>query len=149
MNIKRDKRDKLFSNLVRERAGWSCERCLKYFPEDHRNGLECSHFFTRSRKSIRWFPDNAAAHCTGCHTTLGGNPWEFADWIRDYLGPQRSSILRARNSQLVHLKKHHLVEIHLNLKASWEHMQEQRAAGETGRLEFDDPMPEHLWGEKV
>ncbi len=144
MNIKRNKRDILFSNLVRERAEWRCERCDKYFPEGHRSGLECSHFFTRSRKSVRWHPLNAAAHCTGCHTHLGGNPMEFADWIRDHLGKQRSAVLRACSGQLTRLKKHDLAIIHVNLKASWEHMQHLRAVGETGRLEFDDPMPEHF-----
>lgn len=144
MKIRRDKRDILFSNLVRERAEWTCERCHKQFPEGHRNGLECSHFFTRSRKSVRWHPLNAAAHCTGCHTLLGGNPMEFADWIRDHLGRQRSAVLRACSGQLVRFKRHDLDDIHANLKASWAHMQARRAAGECGRLEFDDPLPEHF-----
>ncbi len=144
MNIRRDKRDKLFSLLIRERANNTCERCKTYYPEGNRSGLECSHFFTRSRKSIRWHPLNAAAHCTGCHTRLGGNPLEFADWIHTYLGKQQRAILRARNGQLLRLKKHDLADIHANLKASWQDMQARREAGETGRLEFESPYPEHL-----
>ena len=144
MNIKRTAPDIIFSNLVRERAEWSCERCHTYFPEGHRAGLEASHFYTRSRKSVRWSPLNCAAHCTGCHSSLGGNPMEFADWIREYLGPEKSAALIAQNRILMRLKRHDKREILANLKASWEHMQSCRCAGETGRLEFDDPYPEHL-----
>ena len=45
-------------------------------------------------------------------------------------------------AKIIHLKEHHKKEIHANLKASWEDMQSRREAGETGRIEFLDPMPE-------
>ena len=146
MNIKRTAPDIVFSNLVRERAEWTCERqsCSKYFPEGHRAGLECSHFYTRSRKSVRWSPLNACAQCTGCHSHLGGNPMEFADWIREYLGPEKSAALIVQNRIIMHLKRHDKREILANLKASLEHMQSCRRAGEVGRLEFSDPYPDHL-----
>ena len=69
---------------------------------------------------------------------------EFADWIRDHLAPQRSAALIVQNSQILRLKRHEKREILANLKASWEHMQSRRRAGEAGRLEFDDPYPEYL-----
>ena len=144
MNIKRTQPDIIFSNLVRERAEWTCERCHTYFPEGNRGGLECSHFYTRSRKSVRWAPNNAAAQCTGCHSHLGGNPMEFADWIREHLGPEKSAALIVQNRQSLQLKRYDKREILANLKASWEHMQSQRRAGEAGRLEFESPYPEYL-----
>lgn len=144
MKIKRDKRDILFSKLVRERANNTCECCDTYYPEGNRSGLECSHFFTRSRKSIRWHPLNAAAHCTGCHSHLGGNPIEFANWILSHLTPKDYLLLTALAGRIVPLKKHDLDDIHANLKASWEDMQARRASGETGRLEFESPYSEHL-----
>ncbi len=144
MNIRRDKRDKLFSDLVRERAEWRCERCGKYFPEGHRQGLECSHLFTRARKSGRWHPVAAVAHCTGCHSYLGGNPLEFAAWIESRLSPKDYLLLTTLAGKIVRLKKHDLADIHANLKASWQNMQARREAGETGRIEFDDPYPDHL-----
>ncbi len=144
MKIKRDKRDILFSMLVRERAEWACERCTTYFSEGNRSGLECSHFFTRSRKSGRWNPLAAAAHCTGCHKELGSNPIQFHRWILAHLGPKKTSQVEALSAKIIHLKKHHKEEIHANLKASWEDMQARRKAGETGRIEFDDPMPDDI-----
>ena len=51
-------------------------------------------------------------------------------------------ILQQKAEQVTPLKKHHKVEIYENLKASWEDMQARRESGETGRLEFSDPMPE-------
>jgi len=55
MKIKIDKRDKIFSLLVRERAGHVCERC----GVGRQAKLECSHIFSRTHRATRWHPDNA------------------------------------------------------------------------------------------
>ncbi len=136
--------DSLFSKLVRERANWTCERCGTYYPEGSRQGLDCSHFYTRSRRFVRWNPWNAAAHCVGCHSELGGNPVEFARWINDHLGWEKAGKLEVIANRPVRLKQHRLRDIKANLKASWEDMQARRKAGETGRIEFENPMPEGL-----
>lgn len=154
MKIRRDKRDILFSILVRERANWTCQVCGKFFPEGVRRGLECSHHFSRRKRSVRWDPSNASAHCMSCHQKLGENPVEFRDWISEELyrryrlsgGHLKMNSplddLSRRANQVVHLKKHHLEELYANLKASHAHMLAQRAAGESGWLEFEDPIPE-------
>lgn len=144
MKIRRDKRDALFSLLVRERAEWHCEACHRYFPEGDRRGLECSHFFSRRKRSVRWSPDNAAAHCFSCHQNLGENPIVFKKWIADYLGEKRLANLESRAQTIIRLKKHDLADIHANLKASFEDMAGRRKKGEWGRLEFIDPMPDYL-----
>ncbi len=149
MKVRRDKSDILYSLLVRERAGWACERCNARFSEHQRGGLECSHFYTRSRRSVRVHPLNSAAHCTGCHTWLGGNPLEFGKWIEAHLGTKKTLHLQTLSRQLVNLKKHDKADIHANLKASWEDMQARRKAGEAGRLEFEDPMPDDVWARAV
>ncbi len=86
MKVRRDPLDDLFSKLVRERANWCCEKCGKYHPEGTRRSLHCSHFFSRRKRSTRWDPRNAAAHCFKCHQELGENPIEFTKWIKAYLG---------------------------------------------------------------
>lgn len=137
--MKRDKHDAAFSNLVRERADWHCENCKKYYPEGARAGLECSHFFTRSRKSTRWHPLNAAAHCTKCHFDLGGNPLKFADWIRDYLGRAKSGELSEANHAIVRWRKRDMEELYAEMKSELLRMKHLRAEGVRGRIEFDLP----------
>lgn len=70
--IKRTPADAAFSNCVRERANWHCQRCAKYFPEGARGGLDCSHHHSRGNWSIRFEPLNAEALCYGCHSHVGG-----------------------------------------------------------------------------
>ena len=72
MALKRTPADIAFSDCVRERANWTCERCGTYYPEGNRGGLECSHHHSRGNWGIRFDPLNAEALCTGCHFLEGG-----------------------------------------------------------------------------
>lgn len=135
--MKRDKYDALFSTLVRERANWRCENCKKVYAERSRQGLHCSHFFTRSRRSVRWHPDNAAAHCYSCHQHLGGNPLLFADWIRDHLGADKSNSLLLASRKLVKWRKADLEELHSEMKKELTRMEDMRRQGIQDRIEFD------------
>ena len=74
--MKRSKWDKVFSNAVRVRDKWTCQRCKKYYPEGRRQGLHCSHFYGRAKYSSRFDFDNAEALCYGCHQYLGSHPEE-------------------------------------------------------------------------
>lgn len=119
MKIRIDKRDTIFSKLIRLRAGWNCESCRKYFPFGH--GLQCSHFFSRRHQSTRYDPDNAAAHCFTCHQRLGENPVEFAVWIRKYLGDVRYEELQIKHRQIVKRTK-------ADAEALYQHLKEQFTA---------------------
>lgn len=66
MKIKRDKRDILFSELIRERDG-KCMFCGK------EGRLECSHFWGRGNKGTRFDPQNCEALCFRCHMLNEGN----------------------------------------------------------------------------
>ena len=117
MNIKRDKRDAIFSLLIRERAGWKCERCGKRFSREDGQGLHCSHFISRRHRSTRWHPDNAAAHCFTCHQYLGEHPLEFAEWIRKHLGAgYRTAELRALSQVVAKFSKKDLESIYKHMK---------------------------------
>lgn len=96
MRLRIDALDSLFSLYIRARAGWKCERCGKFYPEDERQALDCSHFVGRAHKGTRWDEENAACHCRGCHQHLGANPIIFVDWIINHMGGQRYAALRAR-----------------------------------------------------
>ena len=137
MGIKRDKLDKVFSDCVRERYNWKCCRCDKYYQEGAaRRGLHCSHIFSRRHKLTRWMPENAVSHCYNCHRYLGENPVLFNRWARDFLGEYVVDMLEERHHQIYKITKAEREEIYAHLKSEYARMKRERAAGETGVLEF-------------
>ncbi len=136
MSIKRDKIDKVFSDLVRERDNWTCQRCNKYYPEGQRRGLHCSHIFSRRHRATRWEPYNAVAHCYACHEYLGGNPVKFDQWARQYWGNYVIDMLDEKHNQIIKLTKKDKTELYEHLKSEYKKMLKLRAAGYTGILTF-------------
>ncbi|EEP69068.1 HNH endonuclease [Kingella oralis] len=65
-NFTRTPADLAFSNYIRARAGYRCQRCGTQYPPKS-NGLQCSHNFSRRYYNIRFHPDNALALCHNCH----------------------------------------------------------------------------------
>jgi hypothetical protein len=65
---KRDKCDALFSNYIRTRDKWQCQYCGK---TPNKQGLHCSHYYSRARESTRFDPENAVALCFSCHNLIG------------------------------------------------------------------------------
>ena len=134
--MKRDATDAAFSDCIRERVNWTCERCGKYYPEGQRRGLDCSHFYGRRHHSTRWHPDNAFAHCRGCHQYLGSNPAIFAKWVLDQLGDTRYDWLMQRHNQIAKYSKKEKKEIAQHYKQELKRIQELRKNGETGYIEL-------------
>ena len=96
MKIRIDPLDTLFSQYKRRWAikeVHGCERCLTW-KADYK-GLQCSHFFGRGRKSVRWDEDNAAALCMGCHAYFTAHPLEHVEWFKARLG-DKFDLLQAR-----------------------------------------------------
>lgn len=93
--IKRTKADALFSDLIRELAGWQCERCKKEF-EKPNMGLHCSHYHSRRNKSVRWDRENAASLCFACHRYFTENPHDHAEFFIRRLGQARYDALSIR-----------------------------------------------------
>lgn len=120
MKVRRNKLDIVFSLLVRTLAKWTCQRCQRYFPEDERRYLHCSHFHSRRKQSTRFDKNNATAHCFTCHQYLGENPIEFQRWILAHLGPKEYELLNGRAGQTVKRNKKDKEELYLDLKAELE-----------------------------
>lgn len=82
--IKRTAADRKFSLMIRERDGWTCQRCGKtYVPPTtalqamHNFGRACKKCTTKNPKPhvcARLDPSNALAGCYGCHSYLDQNP---------------------------------------------------------------------------
>lgn len=93
--IKRTLADKYFSDYVREKANWCCERC-KADHHTERQTLHLSHFWGRKNKSVRFDEENAAALCFSCHRRFTENPPEHAQFFLKKLGLKRYDALCAR-----------------------------------------------------
>ncbi len=136
MGLKRDKYDTLFSNMVRERDNWTCQKCGKYYPEGERQGLHCSHIFSRRHRATRWEPYNAVAHCYSCHQYLGGNPVIFEAWARTYLGDYVLNLLEEKHRLIIKVTKKDKIEMYKHMKSEHARMLKLRAGGDTGLLSF-------------
>ena len=136
MKVRRDRLDIIFSKLVRERADWHCENCGKYFPEGTRQGLHCSHLWSRRNRSIRWEPKAAVAHCFSCHQLLGENPVLFRDWIMAHLGPREFARLQIQANTPRKWTRGEKEDLYQDMKATYERMLSERRAGVTGPLEW-------------
>lgn len=93
--IKRTLADKLFSDCIRIRDKWTCQRCLTPY-EPPTAGLHCSHFWGRGNKSVRFDFENAAAMCFKCHQILGANPHEHRELFLKRLGQKKYDALGVR-----------------------------------------------------
>src|SRR5690606_35592196 len=76
--IKRDKRDIVFSELVRELDGNRCRVCGKSAPEVR---IECAHIMSRRYRRTRWLVTNAMALCNYHHRWFGEHPNQWVKFV--------------------------------------------------------------------
>ena len=89
MAIKRTKWDVVFSDYVRYRDKWTCQRCgVKYPPKSR--GLHCSHFYGRRSWATRIEPANAMALCHGCHQYVSSCPFDHVDLWEERFTPNET-----------------------------------------------------------
>lgn len=138
--IKRTPADAAFSNCVRERSNWTCERCGTKYEDGNTRGLDCSHFGGRASKATRYDPKNAFAHCRGCHQWLSSHPDQFVQHYDDVFGEGERYLLRRRRDSADIGRRAHREgpEIAKHYRGEFERMRTLRRDGVTGRLEFND-----------
>jgi hypothetical protein len=136
--MKRDKIDDIFSKLVRERAGYTCEHSGRYYPPGiQRRGCHCSHLYSRRNTATRWHPDNAFCHSYASHQYLGENPVEFRDWALHLLGSERfNTVKELANDGTLKFTKSDKAELYQDLKRQYAEMEEKRNDGIIERIEF-------------
>lgn len=137
--IKRTPADAAFSDCVRERANWKCEVCGTDYTNNTR-GLHCSHYHGRANWSVRFNPDNAAAHCYGCHSKLEGSPHDFYQlWIK-FLGEGAYQLLLEKKNDTGLGKEYRRTkgkgDIAKHYRNEFKRMKDMRALGDTSRIEF-------------
>jgi hypothetical protein len=103
--IKRTSADKWFSDYIRARDNWTCQRCKRKFPpyEEGGNntalgGLDTAHCFTRGHNMVRFDPDNAVALCYGCHSYADANKEEVLyPLVESIIGTERFEDIRIKS----------------------------------------------------
>jgi len=93
LKIKLTNLDRLFSKYIRARDQY-CQRC------GSPRSLQCSHFWGRAKKSVRFDEENCIALCFGCHAFLGAHPALHRDFFLERLGQERYDLLEARAYQV-------------------------------------------------
>jgi len=81
--------DSLFAAFIVHRDG-CCQKC------GTTSYLQCSHHISRGRLATRYDPENAVAHCRGCHKTFTENPPLHLEWIIDRMGADEYELLLDR-----------------------------------------------------
>ena len=120
--IKRSLADKYFSDFIRERDDWTCQRCKKEF-EKPNQGLHCSHFHSRRNKSTRWDMENCVALCMRCHMHMGENPTDHCAFFLKRLGQDKYDKLSFRTNLLQRIDEKTIV---MGLKIELKRMKEAR-----------------------
>ena len=134
--VKRDATDDVVSELIREAADWTCERCGLEFPDRKSRALHCSHYFSRSYNVTRWHPDNLSSLCGACHDEIGKDPGAHHHFMLRKLGDVRMSELRIRkNTMIVRYKPADKKAIRSHYRAELERIKAERASGVQGLIE--------------
>lgn len=84
--IKRTASDALWSNYVRSRDNWTCQRCGRKYSPNNAGGLHCSHYFGRSNYAVRFCLLNTESLCHGCHSYFTKNPHDHRQHKFEKLG---------------------------------------------------------------
>ena len=109
--MKIDKIDKLASQSTRMRAikrVHGCEKCLRpKFDIQKENGdifpawqqLYCAHLIPRTRRSVRYDPENLVGLCYHCHRLIDNDHIEKERFCLELLGEEEYNKLKGRMRQ--------------------------------------------------
>lgn len=117
--IKRDKTDKVVSDLVRYRDDYTCQRCFRrYTPPTM--ALHAAHFRGRGHKGTRYDPENIDPLCYGCHSYFGQSWDEHRAWKVKRIGERRVTILEYKSRQPLKMTRAEQELLHKELKQQME-----------------------------
>lgn len=132
VRVKYSPADKWFSKCIRLRTNHICEYCDQFH-----EWTECSHFYGRRHKSLRWDANNAVCLCGSCHRKLTENPAEHVRWFSEKMGDGMMEILREKSQRLYKSWKRDEKAIAKHYREQYKEMERKRADGVTGFLDFE------------
>ena len=89
MKIKLRKSDKLFTQITRFRFNYTCQKCGREYDENESlYNLGVSHYYGRSRESVRFNNDNTTLLCNlPCHRKWEGEErGDYTEYMIERLG---------------------------------------------------------------
>lgn len=103
--------DKRFSDYIRAKAKWRCERCRK---KVEGRDAQCAHISSRRYLTTRWREENALCLCAKCHRFFHDHPQEFGIWLDDVFPGRRQIIQEILNTEIVKPRDFPQVREHLS-----------------------------------
>lgn len=95
-NIKRDPADVMFSQYIRLKSK-QCAKCGRRGEgEKGIDGLQASHFHSRSKWTTRFDEENVDVLCVGCHRYFTDHKTEYKTWKLVNLGQKAYDLLELR-----------------------------------------------------
>lgn len=138
--MKRDKYDTAVSDLVRERAHWTCERSglidVNGQATGKSRGMHASHFNTRGSGNIaRYDMDNVRCLCATEHGKLEGRPGMHTAFLRELLGDTRFEEMERRCNRVYKWEYGEKEEMYQHYKSELARVKEMRRDGVMGYIE--------------
>ena len=100
------KTDRLFTELMRKRQDYTCQKCQKKYVFDgvavrNLQGLDTSHYFGRASENTRFDPDNCDCLCFPCHRNWGHGEGraEYKEFMIKKLGEDGLLLLEWKSQQ--------------------------------------------------
>ena len=121
MAIKRDKYDKIISDLVRDAAGHQCARCGK---QDGK--MDCAHNLGRRATWTRYDPRNLLCLCFSCHSLVDSNAYEKIQTFTKIHGEENCELMRYRFNQAFKPPKGFKDEIYAHYKEEQKRLKSER-----------------------
>lgn len=92
--------DKQFSAYIKDRDGWTCQKCGTKYDKSQKTSLQCSHNIKRGNFNIRWNADNALSLCYACHVFwYESRKPETQKWLKQKIGAKRFNRLHLLNAK--------------------------------------------------
>ena len=135
MALKRDALDAIFSKLVRQRSGWTCEACHINLEHETVN-CHCAHIIGRRITRLRHDPRNAMTLCASCHFYYTDRPMEWTAFVRKECGDSVMDELIRLSNESCKFPKGWKKEALAHYKSEEKRLAAARAENYTGRFEF-------------
>lgn len=95
--IKRRTSDTLWTQYLRIKQGFTCQKCKRVYPEDNCRNLGVAHFHGRGHENVRFDEENTLLLCNiPCHQWFDQHKTEFTEFMKRRLGQQKYDLLDLR-----------------------------------------------------
>jgi len=89
--------DRLWTQYMRIKQKYTCQKCGRIYPEDNCRNLGVAHFHGRGHENVRFDEENTLCLCSiPCHQWFDEHKTEFTEFMLKRLGQKRFDLLALR-----------------------------------------------------